>query len=238
MRVLEPSVKAVHHDDHYGKYCENHERQRNINIAKYNKRADNFYECNKKFFGTVVRKFRHVKEIVCDSRHDYADLCIVVVRKRQLLQMTEHVAAHVRFHFRAHYMTAAVHVIHCRGVYASQQNIQSSYCQYQLKRERHRLTCCGVCYFSNEQRQRQLADSGHGRAKKVENQNSDIRFVVRYQPFHRVQAFAAWNIFAFFCALNHFVISRVIRFFTPYYTLISFVWQVAVLEKFANRLFA
>ena len=56
-------------------------RQPHIHTAQDHKRSDDLDSRNKEFLGAVMRKLRHFKQVIGDTRHQRADLCFVVIRK-------------------------------------------------------------------------------------------------------------------------------------------------------------
>ena len=101
----------------------------------------------------MVRKLGNVKQIVCYARHYRADLCVVVIREGKLLQMREHIPAHIGFNTRSHYVTDGRHIIVCRRVYNPQHKVKRTDLNDKAYRQRSRGGNGSVGYFSYYHRQ-------------------------------------------------------------------------------------
>ena len=97
--------------------------------------------------------------------------------------MREQVVSHVRLDSRAHYMTARRRVVARGGVDYSQQDIESDYFYYQLRRQVVNIMRRAVGYLPHYQRQGDLAYGSQRGAEHIEGEQSRIFFIVRQEPF-------------------------------------------------------
>ena len=87
---------------HKRQHRKDNQRQRHTHRAQNHECADDLNARNEKFLRTVMRKLRDVKQVSRDAGHELTDLRVVKIRERELLQVCEHVAAHVGLDLCAH----------------------------------------------------------------------------------------------------------------------------------------
>ena len=63
-----------------------------------------------------MRKLRDVEQVSRDAGHELTDLRVVKIRERELLQVCEHVAAHVGLNLCAHDVADRRHEERCAHV--------------------------------------------------------------------------------------------------------------------------
>ena len=101
---------------HKRQHRKDNQRQRHTHRAQNHKCADDLDARNEKFLRTVMRKLRDVEQVSRDAGHELTDLRVVKIRERELLQVCEHVAAHVGLNLCAHDVADRRHEERCAHV--------------------------------------------------------------------------------------------------------------------------
>ena len=74
-------------------------------------------------------KLRHIEQVAGDAAHNLAHLRIIIIGKRQLLQMGKQVTAHVGLNPGTHHMPHIRDKIVGRAVNNAQQQVESPHLQ-------------------------------------------------------------------------------------------------------------
>ena len=88
-------------------------------LVKYNI----LQKSDKKFFRTVMGKFRDIEKVTGNPCHNLPYFGIVKVAVGKLLQMLKRILAHVRLYLRPHYMAGVSHVKGGQPVHDPQKEI-------------------------------------------------------------------------------------------------------------------
>ena len=127
----------------------------------------------------MVRELRHVEEVGRDARHDLPHLRIVEVRERELLQVGEEVAAHVRLDLRAHDVADGGHEKRGAHIDELQEHVEQADAQDVLDREPREIVDAHIRELLDDERQRELAHRRQRRAEEIENQNPFVLDEIR-----------------------------------------------------------
>ena len=186
---------------HQRNTAENDQRQCKTGLRKNQKRYQNLNACNKKFLRAVMRKFRHVKQVIGNPPHNLPDLGIVIIGIGQFLQMMIRCPSHIRLYMGTHYMSGVRHVKIGQTVHNPQCKIQGRQLQNQLRCQRCRIAAPRIGNIADDQRKHHLADRRQGRTAQVLQQNRKIRSVIRKKTFQKFFAFIFSLIHLFLCLL-------------------------------------
>ena len=90
-----------------------HKQQENqgkleVDAEQDHKHTNEFDECNRKVFWSVMAKFAHPEQVIGNSGHQRTRFLLVKKTKRQFLIVLEQIAAHVALHFCAHHVTLVI----------------------------------------------------------------------------------------------------------------------------------
>ena len=92
-----------------------------------------------------MRKFGNLEQVVYEPAHYRAGFGLVVIRKRQFLQMREQFVTHVRLYSYADDVTPVCnHIRHYR--------FEDKYAQQHTRTYKHIIETCGIYHFTRDLR--------------------------------------------------------------------------------------
>ena len=125
-----------------------------------------------------MRELRHIEQVACNTRHQLANLCMVIIGKRQLLQMLKQIAAHICFDISTHHMPDILHVVVGRRVDDTQHQIKPPDFQHKRDSQACHIVHAAFRDKSHHQRQHQLADRRQRRAEQIKRQHPSVLFKI------------------------------------------------------------
>ena len=133
----------------------------------------------------MVGKFRNVEKVTCDSRHNTADLGIIIKGEGKFLQMGEHIPSHIGFYFGAHNVTYRCHIVVGKGIDDTKDNIKYTCLDDKGHRESGNIIGGSARYFPDYHRKDQFANRCKHSAQKVENEGPSMIFIVGQKSLYK-----------------------------------------------------
>ena len=121
----------------------------------------------------------NIKQVAGDAGHELADLGVVVVGVRELLQMGEQVFSHIRLDPGTHHVAHIGHIVVGGSVDDPKHQIKRSYLQNHPNSEAQNIVGGLVGDKPYDEGQSQLTQSGEKGKDEVQRQYPSIFFEIR-----------------------------------------------------------
>ena len=103
--------------------------------------------------------------------------------------MGKEIATHVRFNLGAHNVARGCHVVVCRGVYQSQNKVDSAAGNNEFWRKGSNVRFGSACNFSRDKWENDLNHGSECRAKQIKEENSFVFFVIGQKSKKQIALF-------------------------------------------------
>ena len=130
----------------------------------------------------MVRKLRHIEQIVGNPAHNLADLGVAVIGVGKLLQVAIGVPAHIRLDPGAHDVSGSRHIIGGDTVHDTQQKVQTHHHANRAHGKGGDIPDSLICDKAHDHWQNQFAQGGQPRTGQVKNHGFPIGFKIRQKP--------------------------------------------------------
>ena len=174
-------VEIDGHGDHRRHHGEDDEGKPHIHPAEDHKRADDLDGGDEEFLWAVVGKLCDVEKVGGDAGHDLAHLGVVKIIEGKLLQMGEHVRAHIGLDLRAHDVPDRRHKEIGARVHQPQEQVQPADPQHSGHGQCRQVVDAHICYVPYQHGQHQLAHGSERRTEQVEHQHPFILAKIGYE---------------------------------------------------------